>query len=333
MTPLDIRESLTEIRDAVAVPPVDTTRFDRRVRRYRRTLRLRRAGLAAGAAAAVVASVAIVPHVLPQSEPSPVASAAPADGVPVVLDGRVRVVAPDGSLSDTGLEGTPVGRLDGRLVVLDGHRLVGVGDGPIDDVVTAYVHRAGVTYETTEGLIEFAGVDGRNSAQGPGRLLAATATTYVDDEGAGPLIHDPAGIHPVDLGSDSARVELDRVEAAGRTVVFVHDGGVEVYDASGERRDGFLGGATGALSPDGTTYAYAPDAEELDDGMATGLSYYDTRSRDVRSVPLAEPAVDLRWYDGAVYVVTSGTGRRTLWRCDAAACAEVLTAGTSLSLR
>lgn len=278
MTPLDIRESLTEIRDRVAVP-----------------LRSR-----------------------PPSRSSPTC---------------FQLVAPDGSLSDSGLAGRPIGRLDGRLVVLDGHRLLGVGDAPIDDVVTAYVHRAGVTYQTTEGLIEFAGVDGRNSAQGPGRLLAATANTYVDDEGDGPLIHDPAGIHPVGLGSDSVRVELDRVDAAGRTVVFVHDGGVEVYDASGERRDGFLGGTTGALSPDGTTYAYAPDAEELADGMTGGLTYYDTRSREVWSVPLAEPALDLRWYDDDLYVLTRADRARTLWRCDAGACDEVLATGGSLGLR
>lgn len=332
MNPTDIRETLTEVRHAVAVPPLDSPRFERRVRRYRRTVRLRRAGAAAGIAAAVAAAVTVVPRVLTESEPTPVASAG-GTGVPVVLDGSVRLVARDGSLGDTGLSGTPVGRLDGELVVLDGDRLLGVGDTPIEDVVTAYVHRSGVTYQTSEGLIEFAGVDGRNSARGPGTLLAAAAAVYVDDEGDGPLIHDASGIHPVDLGSDGARVELDRVEAAGRTVVFVHDNGVEFYDAGGERRDGFLGGVTGALSADGTTYAYAPGAADLAAGMAAGLSYYDTRSGELSTVPLRGAAIDLRWYDGDLYAVTEGAGERTLWRCGADACDRVLTAGTGLALR
>lgn len=333
MTPTDIRETLTEVREAVAVPPVDTSRFEARVRRYRRTLRLRRAAAAAGAAAAVVAAVTVVPQVLAEPEPTPVASAGAAGGVPVVLDGHVQLVAPDGSLSDTGLSGTPIGRLGGELVVLDGERLLGVGDAPIEDVVAAYVHRSGVTYQTTAGLIEFAGVDGRNSAQGPGTLLAATNAVYVDDEGDGPLIHDASGIHRVDLGSDGAHVELDRTEAAGRTVVFVHDNGVEVYDVSGQRRDGFLGGATGALSSDGSTYAYAPHAGELAAGMSPGLSYYDTRSGEVRSVPLDGPAVDLRWYDGDLYVVTASGEDRMLWRCDASSCGEILTSDSTLALR
>jgi hypothetical protein len=278
-----------------------------------------------------------VPHALPRAEPVPVATARAGEGVPVVLDGRVQEVGPDGSVTDTGLHGSPVGRLDGRLVVLDGHRLLGVGDAPIDGVVTAYVDATGVTYQTTDGLIVFAGVRGQNSAQGPGTLLAGGGTLYVDDEGDGALIHEADGIHPVDLGSDGARVRLDRVEAGGRTVVFVHDGTVEVYDASGDRRDGFLGGTTGALSADGATYAYAPDPGELAAGMVAGLAFYDTGSGDLSRVPLAEPAVDLVWHGDDVYVLTEGstggTDARHLWRCDTDACDRVLSApGTTLSL-
>lgn len=333
MTPTDLRESLTEIRDAVAVPPVDLVRFDDRVRHHRRLLRVRRTVAAASAIAAVAGVVAVVPHVLPRPESIPVASEGSAVGVPVVLDGRVQEVGPGGSLTDTGLSGRPLGRLAGRLVVLDGHRLLGVGDAPIEDVVTAYVDPTGVTYQTTDGLIVFTGEHGQRSAQGPGTLLAGSATLYVDDEGHGPLIHAADGIHPVDLGSDGTRVELDRVEAAGRTVVFVHDGQVEVYGADGERRDGLLGGTTGALSADGTTYAYAPDGDELANGMAAGLTFYDTRSSDARSVPLADAAVDLAWYDGDLYVLTQGNGERALWRCDTDACDRVLTApGSTLSL-
>jgi hypothetical protein len=337
MTPTDIRESLTEVRDAVPVPPIDAARFDARVRHHRRRRRALQAGTGAGVLAAATAIAAVLPHALHRDEPTPVATAVPADGVPIVLDGRVQQLAADGSLTDTGLSGTPIGRLDGRLVVLDGDRLLGLADGPIDGVVTAYVDPFGVTYQTTDGLIVFAGQRGQHSAQDEATLLAGGASVYVDDDGSGPRIHDSRGVHPVDLGSDGASPELDGVEAAGGTVVFVHDGGVEVYDARGERRDGFLGGTTGALSGDGATYAYAPGPDELEAGMTAGLSLYDTGTRDVRRVPLADPALDLAWYDGDVYVLTQdaaqGAGERSLWRCDTDACDRLLTEpGESLSL-
>jgi hypothetical protein len=111
----------------------------------------------------------------------------------------------------------------------------------------------------------------------------------------------------------------------GRTVVFVHDGGVEVYDASGDRREGFLGGTTGALSADGSTYAFAPSVDELTQGTASGLVLHDTRTGDEARVALDEPAVDLAWYGGDAYVVTEGAGERSLWQCDVEGCGEVLT--------
>lgn len=321
----DITESLSEIRDAVAVPPIDPADFEARVRYHHRRRRAARAAGALALTAVAATAVGVVPLALDRSEPTPIATAVRSTGVPVVLDGRVQEVAADGTVTDTGLSGAPIGRLGGQLVVLDGDRILGLADGPIDHVVSAFVDQNGVSYATSDGLIVFAGPRGQHSAQLRGTLLAAGGSVFVDDEGDGPLIHDPAGVHPIELGSDGGSVDLDRVEVGGDTVVLVHDGGVEVYDASGERRSGFLGGTAGALSDDGTTYAYAPSAAELDAGMLPGLARYDTRTGQLRRAPLADPAVDLRWVDEDLFVVTQGSDGRTLWQCGERLCGPLLT--------
>jgi hypothetical protein len=323
----EIRQGLSDLREAVDVPPLDPSGFDARVRHHRRR---RLAGrIAAGVATLTIVAVvaAAAPAVLHRSSPTPVAAPASDPGVPVTLDGRVELVGSDGTVTDTGLRGTPVGRIDGRLVVLDGHQLIGLADDPITGVASAYVGEEGATYQTTDGRIVFTGTGGQSSAQDEGTLLAAADPAYVADAGDGPVIHESGGLHPIELGSDGARVRADRVEAGGDTVVFVADGGVQVFDTSGVRRDGFLGGTTGALSGDGTTYAFAPSADELAGGMSAGLVRYDTSTGAHQRVPLQDPAVTLAWYDRVPYVVTEAQHVRTLWRC-ADTCARVLTDGS-----
>jgi hypothetical protein len=323
----DLRETLTEIRDGVAVPPIDHAAFEARVRHHRRRRRTAQAAVGALAVAVVAMATVAVPAVLHDDDRPPITTPAAEPGVPVVLDGHVQEVAADGTVTDTGMTGTPLGWLDGRVVVLDGHRLLGFGDGPIDDVAAAVVHPGGVTYELTSRQIVVATVDGEYASGGSGSLLAAMDTYYVDGNDLGAVIYSPStqDLRHVTFGSDGASVDLQGAEAGGDIVVFVHDGGVEFYNSDGKRRGGFVGGTTGALSPDGATYAYAPSADELARGMTPGLARYDTTTKQVRRIPLADPAVDVAWSHGALYVVTEKAGERTLWQCDEQACDQLLT--------
>lgn len=325
MTDTTMRESLTEIYDAVPVPPVDQDAFGARVRRARRRRHGLQAVVAAGAVAAAVAASAVVPGLLDRSAPRTVAGA-PDPGVPIVLSGHVQLLASDGSLTDTGLSGSPIGRLRGQQIVLDGGRLLGLHDSPVvDHVVAAFVDPTGATYQTSDGLITFTGRRGQPSATDEGRLLAAGEHAYVVDAGPAVVFHDAAGLHPVSLGSDGTSSTPTNVEVGGRTVVVVAGGGVQVFDTDGTRRSGFLGGVTGALSADGATYAFAPSAHEKALGMASGLAFYDTVTAEQHRIPLAGPAVDLAWIDGHLYVVTEQGSARTLLECGPRACEKRFT--------
>jgi hypothetical protein len=324
MNHTQIRESLTEVHDAVQVPPIDDEAFAGRVRRARRRRHARRAVVGATAVAAVAAAAVIVPHLVDRPT-SPTVASAPDPGVPVVLGGHVQFLAPDGSLTDTGSAGIPIGRLRGREIVLDGDRLLGLHDHPVvEHVAAAFVDPTGATYQTSDGLITFVGRRGQRSATDEGTLLAAGEHAYAVETASGVVLHDAAGVHPVRLGSDGATSKVDRVEVGGRTVVVVADGGVQVFDTAGERRDGFLGGVTGALSGDGTTYAYAPSAREKAQGMVPGLTLYDTGTGAQHRIALSDAAVDLAWLDGRLYVVTQKGSTRTLLECGRRACEQRL---------
>ncbi|MEP9365282.1 hypothetical protein ABLE68_20115 [Nocardioides sp. CN2-186] len=335
MTDTELRQNLHAIHEAITVPPVDQVVFDGRVRRARRRRRGVQALVGATAVAAVATAFAVVvPHLGDRSDPTTYA-AAPDPGVAVVLGGRVELLAADGTLTDTGLAGRPLGRLDGREVVLSGHRLLGLTDGVIDGVATAFVDRTGVTYETTTGAIHWTGTRGQDSAWMDGTLLGAGEHAFVvTGESTDLVVHDAEGLHPVDLGSDGNAVEPDRVEVGGFTVAVVADGTVQFFGADGTRGQSFLGGENGALSADGDTYAFAPSAREAAAGMEPGLAFFDVASGHQERVPLTGQALDLDWIDGDLYVVTQQGDAHVLQECTRQGCVDRLTDPTgTLSLR
>lgn len=134
MTLTEIREALTEVRDATEVPVVDRVDFQRRVRAERRR---RTAGrvLVAGAAAAAVAAVAGIAGGLGGDDR--VVDGGPADGttatarvsdtVYFVLDGRLTALDPAGVVHDLDLDAEGVvGWTSERVYAIsdDGHLVV-----------------------------------------------------------------------------------------------------------------------------------------------------------------------------------------------------------------
>ena len=121
MTLTELRDTLASVSDAVAVPTPDASAFERRVAGVRR----RRAAVrVAGVVAAVAVGAGVV--LLPGDDTSPpvVTHVEPADVVPVVLDGELALVGPDGA-TPTGVQVSGlVGQGENGVVTLDPHRHV-----------------------------------------------------------------------------------------------------------------------------------------------------------------------------------------------------------------
>ncbi|PUA79000.1 hypothetical protein [Nocardioides currus] len=330
MTIPDIRETLTAVRDSVPVPPVDQVAFRARVRGARRR-RVAVRAIGVGTAAAVLAAVVTVAPRLVDADGQQVAAQSAAPRIPVAVGGQVRLLGDDGELTGSGSTGTIVGTVDGDVVTLDAGVLSGPGDSRTSGVVAAYASSAGVTYQSDDLSITLP--DGR-TAPADDPLVAAGDAGWVTQHDRVLTVHGPAGDHVLRLGSDGSRSQPGTVEVGGAIVAVTADGTVGLYDVSGARRAGFLGGVTGAISPDGATYAYAANAEERAAGMRPGLVLHDVATGTTRGVSLGQDAVDLAWHDGRLLVLTEEGTSRTLWECDVLACRSLVTAADGdLSLR
>jgi hypothetical protein len=141
MTPTDVRQALTEVREATDVPVVDRIAFQRRVRSERHRRTLGRAAAATGAAAAVVSVVALAGGVGlgddRRVDPEPVgrpATGSVSETVFFVLDGRLTALDPAGVVHDLGVrsEGV-VGWTSERVYALDDDSHVVVRTVSYDD--------------------------------------------------------------------------------------------------------------------------------------------------------------------------------------------------------
>jgi hypothetical protein len=305
MTDTEIREALTEIRQAVDVPSVDVVAFRARVRSERRR---RTAGrtLVATAAAATVAVGATLwavhagepPAVTPVAvDPTPTS---PRLAV-VILEGTLQTIDTDGGGYAPGITVEQVlGRTpDGVAVVRQSNpasRLAVVPmkpDGELDRSPEHWTEYTGPVvlqgWLSADGtVLTTAEVDGtvRRRSVGSGddtvlahlaagsQLAAAGPDRWVERTGDGGLrLHTPDAVHDLELGSDGASPTVGRVEVAGPTVAVHTDSGVEFFDSDdGTRLTGELGGVAGALSDDGRLYAGAPTAAERAHGMR-GAAY------------------------------------------------------------
>lgn len=347
----DIHNLLTEIHDTIVVPAPDHAELQRRATRIRRRRRLARAGAAMATGLVAVAALAVSsPWEGPSTEPSVAALPANPMGVPVILDGQVTLVDVDGNTVDMGVSGSLLGVYRDRPVVLAGDRLLGLDDAPIASVQTAFVDSSGATFQREDSTLGAFGdhqvfyITQCTSCHNPGSpdaevptdgvLVGAGERAYVVQGASGLLVVNSAGVHPISLTSDGARAELSSVQVGGDTVSVASDGTVQFFDTDGTRRSGFLGGVLGALSADGTTYAYAPTVDELADGMKPGLNFYDTTTGKVRRTPLDGAVGSIAWRGADLLVVTDQGAERTLWRCKTRGCENLLDApGASLTLR
>jgi hypothetical protein len=351
----DIHDLLTEIHDTVVVPSPNHGDLQRRVTRLRRRRRLARAGAAATASAFAVAAIAMSSQWdKPSAETSVAALPANPMGVPVILDGRLALIDVDGNTVDTGVAGALLGVYRDRPVVLAGDQLVGHDDAPIaTSVRAAFVDASGVTFQREDGTLGVFGdhqvfyitnctsCHDSGSAGSPdtevptdGVLVGAGEKAYVVQRASGLVVVDAAGVHPISLTSDGARAEVSSVQVGGDTVSVASDGTVQFFDTEGTRRSGFLGGVVGALSADGTTYAYAPTVDELANGMKPGLNFYDTTTGKLRRTSLDGAVDSIVWRGGDLLLVTDQGAERTLWRCKTRGCENLLNApGNSLTLR
>lgn len=353
----DIHHLLTEIHDTIVVPSPNHADLQRRVTRIRRRRRLARTGAAVAGVAASAVAVAGLAMSLPWDKPSaePSVAALPANpmGVAVILDGQVTLVDVDGDTVDTGVAGALLGAYRDRPVVLAGDQLVGLEDAPIASVRTAFVDSSGATFQREDGTLGAFGdhqvfyltnctsCHNSGSAGSPGAevsmdglLVAAGEEAYVVQDASGLSVIDAAGTHPIPLASDGVRAEVSSVQVGGDTVSVASNSTVQFFDTNGTRRSGFLGGVAGALSADGTTYAYAPTADELASGMKPGLSFYDTTTGKLRRTSLDGAVDSIAWRDGDLLVVTDQAAETTLWRCETSGCENLFdTRGESLTLR
>lgn len=330
MTESIVRETLREVRDTVDVPPIDHARLVARTRRLRRRRRAVQAAVAGTAFAVVVGGLAI-PGLVKQPD-SVVATAVPEDGLPVVLDDQIQLLRTDGTLAPTGHVGTPVGVVGGELAWLSDGVLTGPEDSRVAGVRVAFGTEAGVAYQAVDGTIHLPG--GLEPFTSNGDLVAAGTDAFVSEHDGEVTVHDDAGSHELEIGSDGSSSPVTAVEVGAGTVVVAAGNVVNFFDEDGSRTGGFLGGVTGALSPDGTTYAYAASRSELDQGMRPGLTIYDIASDTSQQVDLSGAAADLAWMGDDLFVLTERGSSRTLARCDDTSCRVLLTDTTgTLALR
>ncbi|MCW2844669.1 MAG: hypothetical protein JWN22_2585 [Nocardioides sp.] len=343
MTSTEIRETLTEVGQAVEVPPVDAVAFQARVRAARRRRTAGRTAVATVAAASfVVAATAVVDLAgepdSPQVTSAPDAARLPRHLVGFVVDGHLVVSGPDGQhLTDVPARNV-LGVARGQVLLADGTGALvavpvdgsGVPGAPVrlleGEVHQAWLDRSEDRLTATDAHDRLLGKDlhhdGWTQLRGSGPSVAASgAGSWVESDTDGITLRTDGVAHPLRTG----RGGVTGTQIAGGTVMVQSASGVQFYDLSGERRLGNLGGSFGALSPDGTAYAAVADATERANGMNPAVFVMDTISGDeqpVTGIP-ADQAGDgvVEWSAGDTFVVVTRSltsTERTLWECTVA---------------
>ncbi|GAA1156283.1 hypothetical protein [Nocardioides aquiterrae] len=344
MTTTEIRSALTEVRDAVDVPPVDEVAFRARIRAERRRQRGGRV-LAAGAAAVVVAAAAVGAARLVDTGAGrevPVASPATEVGtvsetVWFVRDGRLTALDPSGRVHVLGLhaEGV-VGYTSERVYAVDAEsRVVVLGrvrddegsgrdtsypreDSPVPGPVQSaalsgdgrYLAWMDLQDTVTVYDLKAGQVDLRVDVPRSGYVAAVSADGVLVAENAGLVLHAATGEVAVPTpgvgGSWGAQL------AGGRVLVAGPSGESSVYDVGSgtARRIAVLPGGWGALAPDGAT---AATIEIAPDDSAT-VDLWDGRgTRSLRGLDGVPEQV--RFADEGTLLVQTRGGSSGLWSC------------------
>jgi hypothetical protein len=345
MTTTEIRSALTEIRDAVEVPPVDEVAFRSRVRTERRWHRGVRV-LAAGAAAVAVAAAAVgvtplldagVGRELPAASGPTTAGRTVSETVWFVRDGRLTALDPSGQVHDTGLrsEGV-VGYTSERVYALDAESRVlvlgrehddeGLGrdtayppeDSPVPGAVQSVAlsgdgrYLAWMDLQGTVTVYDLKGhrVGFRVDVPRSSYVAAVGADGVLVSENVDLVLHTATGevAVPTQEAGDNWGAQL----AGGRVVVAGPSGGSSVYDVrSGTaRRIAALAGGSAALAPDGATAATIETAPD-DSAVVHLWDGSGTQSlRGLDGVP-----EQLRFADEGTLLVQTRGGSSALWAC------------------
>ena len=329
MSLTDLRASLDAVSDAVSVPPPDPAAVETRVRRLRRRrTTVRVVGAAAAVVVAAGASVGLAGHDGAERRPPvthDVRPARTAAAVPVVVEGRLRMVGGDGTL---GAPGPAVAKVvgttsDGVVVLTDDGTLAAVdaSSGSLRPLVagpvrTAYLDGDSVVYEDRGRVVHWLA----SSRTEPGRLMAAGDGMAVVAEDSGLVLHDGAGDH--DLFLEPGEVQAIRgVDVGGGVVAVRTDAGIDMFWDHGLYGGGLPGDRLGALAPDGHTYAWQTASRQ-------GVELLDPRALSGTAVDGPSGTVSgIGWSpDGDLLVVVDHGNASTLWRCgsDGSACAGVV---------
>jgi hypothetical protein len=355
MTTTEIREALTEVQQALEVPPVDQVAFASRVRTERRR-HLAGRGVLAGAAAAVLAVGTVgATHLLDAggrrdvpvaAGPAP-AEASVSETVWFVRDGHLTALDPSGTVHELGLrsEGV-VGYTSDRVFALDqdSHVVVlgrehdheGLGhdtgypreDSPVPGAVRSAAMSAEgrylawldvqgtvTVYDLVADRVEF-----RVDVPRDSYVAAVGEEGVLVSENVDLVLHTPSGevAVPTQEAGDNRGAQL----ALGQVLVAGPSGESNLYDlGSGTaERTAVLPGGSVALAP----YAHAAATIERGPGDSAAVNVWDGmashRLRGLDGVP-----EQIRFTDDeplTLLVQTRG-GSSALWSCSA----EDLTCG------
>jgi hypothetical protein len=327
MTLTELRDTFDSVSDAVPVPVPDAAAFERRVGGVRRRRTAIRAAGAVAAVAVVAAGSSLVlspNHNTADRTASADDTAVEANGVPVVVDGHLRIV--DGGV--LGAAGPAVASIVGTtahgVVVLTEDGTLGRLEPGADQlqqlvpdkVRAAYLDGDAVVYENMDSLIRWRGieptVESSDSAQTEvGRLEGAgeNVALIVGGPSHNLMMHTARGATVLELHPGVIML-MDGVDVAGGIVAVVTDLGVQFFDTAGTELTSVPREGIGSLSPDGRTYVRqtsSREAAELIDPLTAAVTPVEGPSG---------PIVDLGWAsDGDLLAVVQHDGVRTLWRC------------------
>lgn len=354
MTTNEITETLTEVREAVAVPPVDELAFQRLVGRERRRRTTGRVLVASAAAVVLAAGVGLAVQLDEPDQVSPagtpekprVAFEAMAQPVPFLKDHVLQVRLPDGTTTDTGV------RLE-EVLALTEYGLVGVdnnsrlllfplrGDGrtgPDTEITEEPVQRAWLSKDGFR--IGWVGTDnvlhlrelGTDHDYWTGQLLsqqtqlmALDGLHWIEDEGDRLSLRYPDAsyeVHPV--------VDPVGVELAGDTLAVMSAEGVEIFSAvtGKETWPGGVGGGEGALSPDGRLYAAGYPQGDVESGASQIFELIDTTDGSMEAITLVDydGVLDISWTGTNFLALVTHDGKYSVLECspDALACEALI---------
>ncbi len=354
MTTNEITETLTEVRDAVVVPPVDELAFQRLVVRERRRRTTGRVLVASAAAVVLAAGVGLAVQLdAPDAAPSvgtPEQDRAVyepmSEPIPYLRSRELQVLLPDGSSVDAGVRAQEVlGLTDGGVVTFTFNSGLVVfplrTDGTIGQgkaLTDGTVQRAWLSKDRkTIGWVDLGNVVhlrqlGAEQDSWSGRLSSPQQELFaVDGDHWVEGDRDRLALRYVDVALDVKPVDgVSVVELAGQTLAVGGLEGVEFFSAvdGSPTYPGGIGGSHGALSPDGSRYAAGYPAHHVEHGASQILEVIDTSNGSMKAITGIDydGVLDVSWTGDNFLALIIDEGKYSVVECsaEALACDELI---------